>query len=152
MQGEIRETGVIVGTPEKNLATARAWIQAMEEHDAAKMGEMATPNVQVLEVAEGEAHEGRDHLVWAYEDLFGAYPDCSSEIINVFAGEDQVLIEVQWRGTETGSFRGQPPSGGKADIRIAYIFGFSGDSIAAITEYYDAATLEKQLESSGSAG
>lgn len=124
----------------------------MEEHDAAKMGAMATENVKVMEVAEGEAHEGRDHLVWAYEDLFGAYPDCSSKIVNEFAGEEQALIEVQWRGTETGSFRGQPPSGGKVDIRIAYIFGFTGDEISAITEYYDAATLVKQLESSGSAG
>jgi steroid delta-isomerase-like uncharacterized protein len=152
MQGEIRETGVIVGSSEKNLATARAWIQAMEEHDAAKMGAMATEDVKVLEVAEGEAHEGRDHLVWAYDDLFGAYPDCSADIINAFAGEDQVLIEVQWRGTETGSFRGEPPSGGKADIRIAYIFGFTGESISAITEYYDAATLVKQLEDSGGTG
>jgi len=127
------------------LPVARAWIQAMVERDPAKMGAMASEDVKVLEVAEGEVHEGRDYLVWAYEDLFSAYPDCTCEIINQFFGDDQVLIEVQWQGTETGSFRGQPPSGGKVDVRIGYIFRFADGLISAITEYYDAATLERQL-------
>ena len=134
-----------MGVPEENLATALAWIEAMRGLDAAKMGAMATEDVDVLEVAEGVPHKGRGHLVWAYEDLFRAYPDCDCEVVNRFAGEDQVLVEVQWRGTETGSFRGQPPSGGKADIRIAYVFRFRDSAISGITEYYDAATLEKQL-------
>lgn len=134
-----------MATPAENLAAARAWIQAMVEHDAAKMGAMAATGVEVLEVAEGEVHEGRDYLIWAYEDLFTGYPDCTCEIVNDFAGSDQALVEVRWRGTETGEFRGQPPSGGKVDLRIGYVFKFADGLIAAITEYYDAATLEKQL-------
>jgi steroid delta-isomerase-like uncharacterized protein len=138
-----------VGTPADNLAVAHAWMRAMEEHDAAKMGAMAAEDVDVMEVAEGVAHKGRSHLVWAYEDLFGAYPDCTCEVINTFAGDDQVLVEVRWKGTETGSFRGAPPSGGKVDIRIGYIFRFMEGEITAIAEYYDAATLAKQLEGGG---
>jgi steroid delta-isomerase-like uncharacterized protein len=134
-----------MGTPVDNLAVALAWMQAMEEHDAAKMGAMATEDVDVMEVAEGVAHKGRAHLVWAYEDLFGAYPDCSCDIVNTFAGDDQVLVEVQWKGTETGSFRGAPPTGGRVDIRIGYIFRFADGRITAITEYYDTGTLAKQL-------
>ena len=136
-----------VVTPAENLAVARAWIQAMVEHDAKKMGAMAASDVKVLEVAEGEVHVGRDFLIWAYEDLFTGYPDCSCEIINDFAGEDQVMVEVQRRGTETGEFRGQPPSGGKVDLRIGYVFRLADGRISAVTEYYDAATLEKQLGS-----
>ena len=132
-------------TPAENLEVARSWIQAMLEHDPAKMGAMAAADVKVLEVAEGEVHEGREYLVWAYEDLFRGYPDCTCQIINDFAGDDQALVEVRWRGTETGEFRGRPPSGGKVDLRIGYVFAFSGGVISAITEYYDAATLEKQL-------
>jgi steroid delta-isomerase-like uncharacterized protein len=135
----------MMATAAENLAAAQAWIQAMVELDPAKMGAMATADVKVLEVAEGEVHEGRDYLIWAYEDLFSAYPDCSCAIINDFAGDDQVMIEVQWRGTETGKFRGQPASGGKVDIRIGYVFRFADGLISAITEYYDAATLERQL-------
>lgn len=134
-----------MATPAENLAAARAWIQAMVDRDPAKMGAMATEDVKVLEVAEGEVHEGRDYLIWAYEDLFSAYPDCACEIINDFAGDDQVVIEVRWLGTETGSFRGQPPTVAKVDIRIGYVFRFADRLISAITEYYDAATLERQL-------
>ncbi|MFH0916211.1 MAG: ester cyclase [bacterium] len=131
--------------PAENLTAARDWIQAMVDHDPGRMGAMAAEDVHVLEVAEGEVHEGRDYLIWAYEDLFSAYPDCTCEIINDFAGDDQVMVEVRWRGTETGSFRGHPPTGGKVDIRIGYIFRFAGGLISAITEYYDASTLERQL-------
>lgn len=137
-----------VGSPGENLAAALAWIQAMEEHDAAKMGAMAADDVDVMEVAEGVAHKGRGHLVWAYEDLFGAYPDCSCDVVNTFAGGDQALVEVQWKGTETGSFRGQPPSGGMVDIRIGYVFRFGDGLITGITEYYDTGTLAKQLQGS----
>jgi ketosteroid isomerase-like protein len=98
-----------------------------------------------MEVAEREAHSGRDYLVWAYQDLFVGYPDCSSEILNGFAGEDQALVEVQWRGTNSGEFRGEEPSGGAADIRIAYIFRFRDGLISGITEYYDMHTLLGQL-------
>jgi steroid delta-isomerase-like uncharacterized protein len=131
----------------ENLLAARAWMQAMVKRDPAKMGAMAAEDVQVLEVAEGEVHEGRDFLIWAYEDLFSAYPDCTCEVLNAFAADDQVMVEVRWRGTETGSFRGQPATGGKVDIRIGYVFKFAGGLISAIIEYYDAATLERQLSS-----
>ncbi len=134
-----------MGSPADNLAVALAWMQAMQEHDANRMGAMAAEDVDVLEVAEGVPHKGRGHLVWAYEDLFGAYPDCSCDVLNTLAGDDQVLVEVQWRGTETGSFRGAAPSGGKVDIRIGYVFRFADGVITAITEYYDAGTLAKQL-------
>ena len=63
-----------MATAAENLLAARAWMQAMVERDPAKMGAMAAEDVQVLEVAEGEVHEGRDFLIWAYEDLFSAYP------------------------------------------------------------------------------
>jgi steroid delta-isomerase-like uncharacterized protein len=138
----------MMATAAENLLAARAWMQAMVERNPAKMGTMAAGDVQVLEVAEGEVHGGRDFLIWAYEDLFLAYPDCTCEIVNDFAGDDQVMVEVQWRGTETGSFRGQPPTGGTVDIRIGYVFKFTGGLISAITEYYDAATLERQLAGS----
>jgi steroid delta-isomerase-like uncharacterized protein len=129
-----------------DLMIARAWMRGMEARDASRMGSYAAEDVSVLEVAEGEAHQGRDYLVWAYEDLFTGYPDCTCEIINEFAGDGQVLMEVQWRGTETGPFRGQQPTGGTVDIRIAYIFKVAGGRITSVTEYYDAATLVKQLE------
>ena len=102
-----------MATAAENLASAREWMQAMMEWDPAKMGSMAAEDVKVMEVAEGEVHEGRDYLIWAYEDLFSAYPDCTCEIINGFAGDDQVMIEVQWRGTETGSVSGPTPQRGQ---------------------------------------
>lgn len=135
-----------MATPKDNLAIALAWLQAMNDHDAEAMASLCTDDVTDLEVAEGEVHAGRDYLLWAYQDLFVGYPDCSCEIINKFAGDDQALVEVQWQGTNTGEFRGEPPTNGRCDIRIAYIFRFRDGKICAVTEYYDMATLVAQLE------
>ncbi len=129
-----------------NLELARSWFAAMNVRDAAAMGALCSPDVSVLEVAEREMRKGRDYLVWAYEDLFTGYPDCTADVLNELASDDQVLVEVQWKGTNTGEFRGEPPSGGSNDLRIAYVLRVSEGAIAAITEYYDMATVVAQLE------
>jgi steroid delta-isomerase-like uncharacterized protein len=137
-----------MATAAENLAVAKAWIQAMKDHDAGAMGALASDGVVTMEVAEGEVHEGRDYLVWAYEDLFVGYPDCDCDILNAFASDEQALVEVQWRGTNLGEFRGEAPSNGKADIRIGYVFRLAAGKISGITEYYDMATLLEQLSPS----
>ena len=54
-------------------------------------------------------------------------------------------MEIRWIGTNTGSFRGTPPSDKVCDVRIAYIFKVKEGKISGITEYYDGATVAAQL-------
>lgn len=130
----------------ENAELVRAWFAAMNALDAKGMGALCAPGVDVREVAEGEEHHGRDYLVWAYEDLFNGYPDAAAQTLNEFAGDDQVLVEVRWTGTNKGEFRGEPATGGTNDLRIAYIFTVTDGAITRITEYYDMHTVLAQLE------
>ena len=133
-------------TSAENAELVRAWFAAMNARDAKRMGALCAPGVSVREVAEGEEHQGRDYLVWAYEDLFNGYPDAAAQTLNEFAGDDQVLVEVRWTGTNRGEFRGEPATGGTNDVRIAYIFRVEDGAITRITEYYDMHTVMTQLE------
>ena len=135
-----------MATSAENLGLVRRWFAAMNALDAKGMGALCTAEVDVLEVAEREDHRGRDYLVWAYEDLFTGYPDAAAQMLNEFAGDDQVLVEVRWTGTNMGEFRGDPATGGANDVRIAYIFTVKDGAITRITEYYDMRTVISQLE------
>jgi len=128
-----------------NLQIAREWLQGMNEHDVEKMFRLCTEDLIGDEVAEPEPHVGRAAVKESYVDLFNGFPDCKAEILNELAGDDQVLIEIRWTGTNTGEFRGTPATGKPVDVRIAYIFKFRDGKICSITEYYDAATVVAQM-------
>ncbi len=129
-----------------HLETAKAWLEAMNTHDVDRMFSFCNENLRGLEVAESSPNIGKRAVAASYTDLFQGFPDCKCEILNSFAGDDQVLVEVRWTGTNSGSFRGEPATNKPVDIRIAYIFKFEGELISKITEYYDGATVAAQME------
>lgn len=124
---------------------ARNWLQAMNEHDVNKMSFLCWEDAIGEEIAEPHPAENREQIAKSYRELFSAFPDCTAEILNFFSGKDQVLIEVRWKGTNKGSFRGTPATGKLVDIKIAYIFKIVSGKIKRITEYYDGATVARQM-------
>ena len=127
------------------IEIARGWLRAMNEYDVDKMSSLCWEDAVGDEVADPPPSEGREQIASSYRELFNAFPDCKAEILNIFSSEDQVLAEVRWTGTNTGDFRGTPATGKFVDIRIAYIFKIDNKKIRRITEYYDGATLDKQM-------
>lgn len=128
-----------------NLQTAEAWIMGMNDHDVVKMFAECKPDMVGREIAEPKPNIGRDAVAATYVDLFQGFPDSRCEILNEFASDGQVLIEVRWVGTNTGPYRGEAATNKVVDVPIAYIFKFGGDQIERITEYYDGATVGAQL-------
>jgi steroid delta-isomerase-like uncharacterized protein len=128
-----------------NLETARAWINGMNDHNVEKMFSVCKPDLIGREIAEPHPNIGRDAVAATYVDLFRGFPDSHCEILNEFTGGEQVLVEVRWIGTNSGPFRGTPPTNKVVDVPIAYIFKFGDDRIERITEYYDGATVGAQL-------
>ena len=127
------------------MEIAKSWFLHMNEHNIDKMGALCREDAIGDEVAEPHPAEGRTQIIRSYQELFTAFPDCKAEIGNIFTGQDQVLAEVRWTGTNRGDFRGTPATGKFVDIRIAYIFKIQGGKIKKITEYYDGATVAKQM-------
>ncbi len=128
-----------------NLETAREWLRGMDAHDVDHMFDLCTEDLYGLEVAEPHPNIGCDAVKASYVDLFQGFPDCHSEILNGFAEGNQAIVEIRWVGTNTGSFRGTPPTDKVCDVRIAYVFAFRDGKISRITEYYDGATVAAQM-------
>jgi steroid delta-isomerase-like uncharacterized protein len=124
---------------------ARSWLRAMNKYDLDGMSSLCWEDAVGDEIAEPSPAEGREQIATSYRELFAAYPDCTAEVLNMFSGQNQVLAEVRWTGTNKGDFRGTPATGKSVDLRIAYIFKIDNKRIRRITEYYDGATLGRQL-------
>jgi steroid delta-isomerase-like uncharacterized protein len=124
---------------------AQKWLDAMNRHDVGEMASLCWEDAVGDEVAEPSPYEGRESIAKSYRELFSGFPDCRSEVLNAFSGQDQALVEVRWWGTNKAEFRGLPATGKFVDIRIAYIFKVQEGKICKITEYYDGAAVARQM-------
>jgi len=124
---------------------AKNWLKAMDEHNVDKMSSLCWEDAVGEEIAEPHPAENREQIAKSYRELFIAFPDCTAEILNIFSSKNHVLAEVRWKGTHKGDFRGTPATGKLVDIKIAYIFKIDKGKIKKITEYYDGATVAKQM-------
>lgn len=130
---------------EKNLEIAKAWIEAMNKHNLQKMESLYADDIVNEEIPEHKTIIGKEIVTKTYEELFKAFPDCKATIANYVAGENYVLLEVIWEGTNKGEFRGTPATNRKAELKIAYVFKIINGKIYEIREYYDALTYLKQM-------
>jgi steroid delta-isomerase-like uncharacterized protein len=79
------------------------------------------------------------------EALFSAFPDLDIEIVsNVETGGGAVLEWIM-RGTNTGSLRGLPPTGGRIALPGLDIIQVSNDRIASLRGYFDRQTMLEQM-------
>lgn len=124
---------------------ARKWLEAMNGHDVERMSSLCWEDAVGEEVASPPPAVGRDQIAKSYRELFEGFPDCKGEVLNIFSGQDQVLAEIRWSGTNKVDFRGTPATGRFVDIRIAYIFRIEKGKIRRITEYYDGAAIATQM-------
>jgi steroid delta-isomerase-like uncharacterized protein len=136
-QGEITMTDPI--------EIAKEWLMAMNNRDLVQMNSFCWEDAVADEVADPPPAEGRDAIANSYRELFEGFPDCTSEILNIFSSPDHVLAEVRWHGTNSADFKGIPATNKVVDIRIAYIFQIEKDKIKRITEYYDGAAVADQM-------
>lgn len=78
-----------------------------------------------------------------------AFPDSSVEIANIFATEDQVVLEYTGRGTNTGPLHlpaGDVPATRRwAELRICDVSQIKNGKIVSYRSYYDTMSLLRQL-------
>ena len=129
---------------ERMHSVIEAFIAAMNAHDEEALAACCTDDVVADEVAEPDIFDGIEAVKDAYRDVFTGYPDSEAHVLSRHADGDTLIYQVRWSGTNSGSFRGGPPTGKPVDLRIAYFFRFREEKIERITEYYDLATLLAQ--------
>ena len=79
-----------------------------------------------------------------------SFPDLRIELTNVFATEDQVVLEGMFRGTTTGSRTlptgALPATGHPSELRCCFVVQIRNGKITSVHGYYDLTTLLEQLD------
>ena len=98
------------------------------------------------DMAIGKINKGKEEIRSFVSNLFTAVPDFKIETKSFFASNDQICIEAVISGTHEGNFPGFPPATGKSfAVKQAHIVRLRNDKAIRVTDYYDMASLMRQL-------
>jgi len=78
-------------------------------------------------------------------DFRAAFPDVLDTVEEQIGEGDVVITRVRVRGTQTGEFRGLPPSGRTADFMALGIDRFRGEKVIERTALFDITDVMRQL-------
>lgn len=84
---------------------AAAGVAAFNNGDWEALRASVAPGVQYDETATGLRLTGADELVAHLSAWHAAAPDCRGEIVRTVAQDDVAVLEIVWRGTQTGPLR-----------------------------------------------
>lgn len=74
-----------------------------------------------------------------------AFSDAEAEVKSVLPSGDSVVVEFVFRGRNTGSLAGMPPTGRDVSLPMACVYQVKHSEIQTGRLYYDSASLLRQL-------
>jgi steroid delta-isomerase-like uncharacterized protein len=137
-----------------NLALMRRYLDLLYTKDLDALLELVDDDIEWLVVPTGDVIRGKASLAELAANHWGASPDRTKRLLNLFATEDYACMEYTSGGTLTGEvdFRSIKiaPSGRTYEIRCCFVFHFGNGRIDRVHEYFDMDTV-KRLTSSAAA-
>jgi steroid delta-isomerase-like uncharacterized protein len=137
---EVRSASV----EEQNRAIEQHWAH-WSAHDMERLLSLFTADAIYEDVTMGVVNRGPAELRAFGEGFFAGFPDLTFELQSHFADGTRGSGEWVLRGTHTGDLPGMPATGKRVEVRGASVFEFAGDKIRRCSDYWDMATLLKQL-------
>lgn len=104
-----------------------------------------TDDVVYEDVPLGLVLHGKEELRAFAQGFFNAFPDLKAVVTSTVISGDRATSEWQFMGTQTGDLPGMPASHKRMDLRGVSVYEFDGDRIKRKVDYWDLATLLKQL-------
>ena len=128
---------------------ARETIDAFNRSDWDAVRSMTGPGYVYEETGTGRRTEGADETIAALQQWKAALPDVTGEVVRVVVDGDTAVLEVVWRGTQTGHLAtgaGElPPSGRSIEIYSTMWQQWRDDQLAAERHHLDVLSMLAQL-------
>jgi predicted ester cyclase len=122
---------------------ARA-VEAINRHDLAGYEQVFDPAVVTINPVRGNP-VGRSEASTEMGALLEALPDLTVSLEEVIESGNRTVSLLALTGTNTGSWRGHPPTGRFVRLRICRIGEWVGEQVVTIGSYWDELTLLRQL-------
>jgi steroid delta-isomerase-like uncharacterized protein len=120
-------------------------IDAFNNGDWNRLTDCLSSDVVYFDAPSKRTLKGAGQFVDEYKNWKSAAPDCRGKVIHSVASGSTVVVEVNWKGTNTGSLAGQPPTGKAWDVDGCQVITLEGGKIKTLHQYYDMLSLLQQL-------
>ncbi len=125
----------------QKAGVAENWIAAWNSHDVEKLVAVFTEDVIYEDIPFGEVNHGRAELRKFAASEFEAVPDLKVELESSSIQGSHGTIEWIFSGTDKGIYK----TGKKFSVRGTSIIGLKNGKISRSVDYYDAATIMRQV-------
>lgn len=129
------------GSPAPPASPADSWIAAWNSHDPVKWATYFTPDIYYEDVTFAEINRGSEEGKKFAGEFFEAVPDLKLELENSSIEGNHGSIQWILTGTDKGIYK----TGKKFKVRGVSIVTLKGGKISRSLDYYDAATILKQV-------
>jgi steroid delta-isomerase-like uncharacterized protein len=129
------------GEPKPGTSLVDKNFAAWNSHDPDKVATFYTEDVAYEDVTFGEVAHGREELKKLAAGFFTAVPDMKLERVSVSQHGSHGASEWIFSGTDVGLYK----TGKKFSVRGASVFEVRGGKISGNRDYYDSASLMRQV-------
>ena len=134
---------------EDRLRRAEEVVEAYNNGDWERFRASHAPDVVYEEVGTGQRAEGMDEYMQLLEGWQQAIPDGAAMIRRTVQSGDTVVMELVWKGTQTGDLQTPggtvPASGRQIEVEATMWSDFEGDQVRKTRHYLDIMTMLQQL-------
>ena len=117
-------------------------IQIVKDYLAGRGPDLMAEDATFHDFTRGEPLQGRAAIAAMFHHLYvEAFPGASAEFRNWVGNDDCVLLEFTFRGVNTGSLGGRPPTGKSVEIPMCVIYDVKDGIIRRARLYYDSAQM-----------
>ena len=119
--------------------------EGWNSHDVERIISFFADDCLYEDLAVGVAKRGKKEVTEFIREFFAGFPDVKFEIRGCFSTNDRVCIEWVMTGTHSGDLPGMPATGKAISIRGVNVKEIKDNKVTRHTDYYDMATLLRQL-------
>jgi steroid delta-isomerase-like uncharacterized protein len=129
----------------QNTTLAQQLVDAWNTHDPERTVALLTEDHVYEDVTFGAVNRGPAETQQFFASAFAAFPDLHFEATAAVVSAEQGALEWTMTGTHRGDMPGMPATGKAFTVRGATVFEITGNKLRSVRDYWDAATLLRQL-------
>jgi steroid delta-isomerase-like uncharacterized protein len=96
-------------------------------------------------IGNSRVYDGVDDCTRYLQERRNAFPDYKADPIALHHADDALIAEAWVTGTHQGRIEGIEPTGKGFRFRMASFFLFDGERLTCVRNYFDHATIARQL-------
>lgn len=124
--------------------TVQSLLEVEQELDFERLAEVF-PHPRYELIGNNRVYDGMDVCTRYLKERRSAFPDYRAEPIALYHAPEALIAEAWVTGTHQGRIEGIDPTGKGFRFRMAAFFLFDGERLTCVRNYFDHATIARQL-------